>query len=102
VTLKVTNMLSIERPGAMTAAAIVDVFRRGQFLSRNTTTGVEFRNGAEPADLSAWLTTVRRKSYLRGRVMRAIRRTLRLVYRTLPRDTQHSLNDFKNAVRNRV
>jgi hypothetical protein len=102
VNLTVDNFLVIPAMTRRTPEAIVDVLAAGDFVSRNGPTGIEYRNGSARTDFDNWLTTVRRGSYYRGRILRSVRRALRSFYKLLPRDTQHSLNDFKNSVRNKV
>jgi hypothetical protein len=102
--LTVANVLSIPAPKERTAEAIAQALREGDFVSRNQPTGIEYRNGkgADRTDFDVWLPAVQKKSYYRGKLLRTLRRSLRSFYRMLPRNTQHSLNDFKNFVRNKV
>ncbi|MGA2422636.1 MAG: PHP domain-containing protein [Terriglobales bacterium] len=100
--LTVANVLSVPSPNERTAEAIAKALIEGDFVSRNCPTGIEYRNGSGKTDFDAWLQTLRRKSYSRGKILRSVRHFLRSLYRMLPRDTQHSLNDFKNFVRNKV
>src|SRR6266849_1734364 len=100
--LTVANVLSLQKQTSLTVDAIVNELRRGEFISRNRPTGVEFHNGSLRKDLDAWLLAIRRKSYTRGKLLQRIRQPLRSLYRSLPRNAQHALNDFKNFVRNKV
>ena len=100
--LTVANVLAMAAPRPLTAEAVAGSLSQGDFVSCNGPTGIEYRNGTERTDFDAWLRTVKAKSYSRARVLRSVRRFLRSCYRMLPRNTQHSLNDFKNFVRNKV
>jgi hypothetical protein len=102
VNLTVDNFLVIPDTVRRTPDAIADALTAGHFLSRNHRTGIEYPNGAARPDFDDWLQTLRRRSYYRGQMFRSVRRTLRAFYKMLPRDTQHSLNDVKNFVRNKV
>jgi hypothetical protein len=102
VKLTVANVLSIPRPASLTAAAIARELIEGECVASNLATRVEFRNGTSPTDFPSWLDQLHRQSNYRGRALRVVRRGLRRAYHWLPRDTQRSLNDFKNFVRNKV
>jgi PHP domain len=100
--LAVANIISLSVPSPTGANAIIQHLREGNFVSRNLPTGVEYRNGAASSDFDAWLQRLREKSYYRGRILGTVRSSLKSVYKMLPRDTQRSLNDVKNFVRNKV
>jgi hypothetical protein len=100
--LAVTNIISLSAPSSGAAEAIIQHLREGNFVSRNLPTGIEYRNGAASSDFNTWLRTLREKSYYRGRLLGSVRSGLKSVYKMLPRDTQRSLNDVKNFVRNKV
>jgi hypothetical protein len=100
VNLTVANLLSLPSPG--TAEAIVHDLTEGDFTSRNIPTGIEYRNGSDSTDFDEWLRMLHKSAYRRGRFLGGIRTGLKSVYRMLPRDTQKSLNDVKNFVRNKV
>jgi hypothetical protein len=100
--LAVTNIISLSAPCPAAADAIIQHLQDGNFVSRNLPTGIEYCNGGESNDFDAWLQKVRTKSYYRGRFLGTVRCGLKSVYKTLPRDTQRSLNDLKNFVRNKV
>jgi hypothetical protein len=100
--LIVTNVLSLPMPADRTATGIANVLTGGDFVSRNLPTGIEYSNGSSATDFDAWLQTVIGRSYYRGKLLRSIRSYLKSLYKMLPRDAQHSLNDFKNFVRNKV
>src|SRR5262245_22064921 len=102
VTLTVANVLSIPRPASLTAAAIARELIEGDCIASNHATRVEYRNGSSPTDFTGWLDQLHRQSYYRGKALRVIRRCLRRAYHLLPRETQRSLNDFKNFMRNKV
>jgi hypothetical protein len=102
VRLRAVNVLLLPGSTPKTADAIVQGLISGQVVARNLLTGVEFRNGSEPIDFDRWLVQLQQRSYIRGRILKTIRRGLRTLYKALPRNAQHSLNDFKNTVRNRV
>lgn len=100
--LTVSNVLCIPAGTTRTAEAIAAALQNGEFISRNRSTGIEYRNGTDAADFGDWVRTLNKKTFYRGRLLRTLRRGLRSVYKGLPRSTQHSLNDFKNFVRNKV
>jgi len=102
VTLSVANVLCLREPASRTPAAVASELRNRRFVSRNLVTGIEYRNESPRTDFGAWVESVARRPFYRAKIQRAIRRSLRFGYRMLPRDTQHSLNDFKNLVRNRI
>ena len=102
VNLTIANVLSLPVSECLTADAIVNMLVRGDFVSLNLSTGIEYCNGSERNDFDRWLQTLHERSYVRGKLFRHVRRTLKACYRMLPRDAQHSLNDFKNFVRNKV
>jgi hypothetical protein len=102
VTLSVTNVVCLPEPPSPTPAAIASELLNRRFVSRNLSTGIEYRHDSPGTDFDSWVESVVRKPFYRGKIQKAIRRGLRFGYRMLPRDTQHSLNDFKNLVRNRV
>jgi hypothetical protein len=99
--LAVANIISLSAPRSGAADAIIQRLSEGNFLVRNLPTGIEYRNGAS-SDFDAWLQSLREKSYYRGRLLGTVRSGLKSVYKMLPRDTQRSLNDVKNFVRNKV
>jgi hypothetical protein len=102
VKLAVANVLSIPASVERTPEAIARQIIAGNFVSRNLPTRVEYRNGNETTDFDAWLQMLLRKPYYRGKLLRGVRSGLRSIYKKLPRDAQHSLNDVKNFVRNKV
>jgi hypothetical protein len=102
VNLTVANVLSVPRLNSQNEEAIVNSLIHGDFLSRSLPTGIEYRNGSEATDFDAWLRTLRRRRYYWGELLQSARRCLKVVYKMLPRDAQHSLNDIKNFVRNKV
>ena len=97
----VANVLSPVTNGADTES-ILRALTAGDFVSQNLPAGVEYRNGAHATDFDSWLEQILQRSYYRGRVLRSVRRCLKSAYKMLPRNTQHSLNDIKNYVRNKV
>lgn len=100
--LTVTNVLSVPSSEGSAVGSLVESLTHGDFVARSLTTGIEFHNGAEPTDFEAWLQTVLEGSYLRGRMLRGVRRSLKLIYSQLPRNARRPLNHFKNFVRNKV
>jgi hypothetical protein len=100
--LKVTNTLAVPADTPRTAEGISRALLAGTFAARNSETAIEYRNGPGGSEFGSWVSTVARRSYFRGKVLRRVRRFLRSIYRGLPRNTQKSLNDFKNLVRNKV
>lgn len=102
VTLSVANVLCLRELSSRTPVAIASELRNRRFVSRNLLTGIEYRHESPRTDFAAWVASVAGRSFYRAKIQRAIRRSLRFGYRLLPRDTQHSLNDFKNLVRNRI
>jgi len=102
VNLTVDNFLVIPDTVRGTPDAIAEALSAGNFVSRNDRTAIEYPNGAARPDFGDWLQTLRRRSYYGGHMLRRVRRTLRALYKMLPRDAQHSLNDVKNFVRSKV
>jgi hypothetical protein len=102
VNLTVANVISLTASGQPTSEAIVAALMAGDFVSRNLPTGIEYRNGSEATDFDPWLQALLKRRYYRGKLLRSVRSCLKSFYRILPRDAQHSLNDFKNFVRNKV
>jgi hypothetical protein len=102
VNLKVANVVLLSAAYPKDTEEIVGQLRGGDFASRNLPTGIEYCNGSESSDFDEWLGRLRRGSYGRGRFLGGLRSGLKSVYRMLPRDTQRSLNDIKNFVRNKV
>jgi hypothetical protein len=100
--LTVTNVLSLRNPGRLTVEAVVSVLMSGTFLSRNIPTAIEYHNGPEKTDFDTWLQATLKKSYYRGKLRQSVRSGMKRVYRLLPRDVQHLLNDIKNYIRNKV
>jgi hypothetical protein len=100
--LAVANVIVMDKPGAISADAIVQCLKEGSFTARNLVTGIEYRNGSPRTDFSSWLKAIRARSYYRGRILRKIRSGLRSAYKKLPRYIQRRLNDVKNVVRNNV
>ena len=100
--LAVANIISLSAPRSGAADAIIERLSEGHFVVRNLPTGIEYRNGAASSDFDAWLQRLRETSYYRGRLLGTVRSGLKSVYKMLPRDTQRSLNDVKNFVRNKV
>lgn len=100
--LAVANLLEIEDVAERTPDAIASALMSGSFVARNRNTAVELRNGERATELVPWLEALRKRSFRRGQLLRGIRRCLRRAYKSLPRQTQRSLNDVKNAVRNRI
>jgi len=100
--LAVANIISLSAPSSGAVDAIIQHLREGTFVVRNLPTGIEYRNGAPSIDFDAWLQRLHEKSYYRGRLLGTVRSGLKSVYKMLPRDTQRSLNDVKNSVRNKV
>lgn len=100
--LKVTNTLAVAAETPRTVEGISRALLAGYFTARNSETAIEYRNSPGGTEFDAWAVAVGRRSYIRGKVLRRVRRLLRSIYRGLPRNTQKSLNDFKNLVRNKV
>jgi hypothetical protein len=100
--LRAVNVLCLPESTPRTADAIANALASGQVVARNLFTGIEYRNGAGQGDFDRWFELLQKRSYVRGRILKTLRRVLRTLYKALPRNAQHSLNDFKNAVRNRV
>jgi hypothetical protein len=100
--LTVANVLSLPAAVERTPEGIARRIMAGGFVSRNLPTGVEYGNGPGRIELGPWLKSVLTKSYYRGKLLRGVRRGLRSIYKKLPRNAQHSLNDVKNFVRNKV
>jgi hypothetical protein len=98
--LTVSNVLSLPCGVERTPEAIAQALLAGNFTSRNLPTGIEYRNDLDV--LIRWAEALHHRTYYRGRFLWTIRRCLRSIYRVLPRDTQHSLNNVKNFVRNKV
>jgi hypothetical protein len=102
VNLTVSNVISIPKPVELSAEVVIRALTEGEFVARNLPTGVEYCNWPQTADFDSWLRTLNTSSLYRGRLLRSVRSCLRSCYKLLPRDAQHSLNDFKNFVRNKV
>ena len=102
VRLTVTNEISVPSTERNTVGSLIHSLTHGEFVARNLTTGIEYHNGAEWVAFDAWLQTLVERSYLRGRVLRGVRRSLRFIYKQMPRNAQRPLNNFKNFVRNKV
>jgi hypothetical protein len=102
VNLKVANVLCLPSRTDLTVESVSRCLGEGDFVALNAPTGVSYRNGSQRTEFDAWFAGMHKQSYLRGRMLRTVRRSLRSVYRMLPRDMQHSLNNFKNYVRNKV
>jgi hypothetical protein len=100
--LKVSNVLHVDTAGRRTAEAILRAMKQAAFASHNLPTGIRYHSGARRPDFDAWADAVASRTYYRGRVLHSIRTQLKSAYKMLPRDMQHSLNDLKNFVRNRV
>ncbi|MGH9326671.1 MAG: PHP domain-containing protein [Terriglobia bacterium] len=100
--LTVANIISLPAPHELTAEAIVSALLEGDFVTRNTATGIEYHNRSESDGFGAWAEAVLRRPFYRARLRRSARRCLRSCYRMLSPRTQHSLNDIKNFVRNKV
>jgi hypothetical protein len=100
--LAVANIISVSVPSPSGADEIIQHLREGHFLCRNLPTGIEYRNGDASIDFDAWLQRLHEKSFYRGRLLGTFRSGLKSVYKMLPRETQRSLNDVKNFVRNKV
>lgn len=99
--LKVVNFLSLSSSCPRTPEAIAQALIAGDFVSCNRETKIDYRNGAGALDLPDWMRTLP-GSTSRVTLRRRVRRCLRSLYKSLPRNAQHSLNDVKNFVRNRV
>jgi hypothetical protein len=102
INLTVGNVLCFRTSGALTPDDIARILIKGDFVARNFATGVEYRNGSNRTDFDAWLKALCNRSYYRGKLLRGVRRSLKSVYKVLPRDLRHSLNDVKNYIRNKV
>jgi hypothetical protein len=100
--LSVSNVISVEATGDPMSEAIVRAIRDGNFESTNRPTGIRYRNGTTPSEFDAWVEDVTGRTYVGGRIRRSVRAKLKSLYKSLPGDMQHSLNDFKNFVRNKV
>ena len=101
VGLTVANVASIST-GEVTKDAIVRALTSGDFISESLPTGMRYCNRSDTREFDSWLLSVQQRSYRRGRILGGVRRCLKSLYKVLPRQTQHSLNDFKNFVRNKV
>jgi hypothetical protein len=97
--LAVRNLISLARPHNLSAQAILDAIRCGEFVSRNITTNIEHRNGSEEVEFNTWVQMLHGRSYGPGRLLSSVRDGLKLTYKMLPRPAQRSLNDVKNIVR---
>jgi PHP domain len=102
VNLTVANVILLTVPSPRTAEAVVSALTTGDFLSWNGPTGIEYANGSAATEFDPWLQALLKKSFHAGKLRHRVRRCLKSVYRSLPRNVQHSLNDAKNFVRNKV
>lgn len=100
--LTVYNVISVPVTGDRGGEAILSAIRNGNFESCNLPTGIRYRNGATATEFDAWIEDVARRSFVAGRIRHSVRARLRSFYKSLPGDMQHSLNDFKNFVRNKI
>jgi hypothetical protein len=99
---RVANVLSLTGERRRTPGDIVEALRAGEFVARNRETGIEYRNGADAPDFEQWAGSLPTGVSYQRRLRRSLRRCMRALYKSLPRNAQHSLNDVKNFVRNRV
>jgi PHP domain len=97
-----TNRISIAAGRDRTAETVMNALIEGDFVSRNDSTGIEYRNGSDKTNFDTWLETVQGKRNYRGKILGSVRSCLKPLYRMLPRDVRHSLNDVKNFVRDKV
>jgi hypothetical protein len=100
--LSVANAISFNSEGPLTAESILSALMQGDFTATNLPTGIEFKNGSAGTDLDTWIQSVTTRPYNSAKLRMRARRGLRWLYKLLPREAQHSLNDFKNFVRNKV
>ena len=102
VKLAVANTLVLSRHEGQTPDSIVKALMSGAFRSRNLATGIECRNREQAADFDAWLQDLIAQPFYRGKLLHGVRTSLKTVYKSLPRETQRSLNDVKNYVRSKL
>lgn len=102
VHLTARNILSVPAPKEQTTQAIVDALISGDFISRNKVTGIDYRNGTDRTDYDTWIKALSDRPFYRAKLKLWVRRRLRSAYKIFPRQIQHSLNDFKNFVRDKV
>jgi hypothetical protein len=103
VTLGVANVIELRPQGeALSCDLIVKKLRTGKFVSRNLTTGIQYGDWDQRSEFGQWADAVLAKPNYRGTLLRGVRTCLKRTYRLLPREAQHSLNDFKNFVRNKI
>jgi len=100
--LTIANTIRLVAPCERTTESIVTALLKGDFVTRNIVTGIEYDNRWEDGSLHAWVqATLDRKNY-RGLLRKGARRCLRSLYKMLSPKAQHSLNDIKNFVRNKI
>jgi len=102
VNLAVSNFLSLSDAVPVNGQSIAAELGAGRFSAVNSYTGVTFNNGVQANGLDAWLEDVFRNPFLKGRMLRCIRRPLKSLYGVLPRWARHLTNNFKNYIRNKI
>jgi PHP domain-containing protein len=103
VRLSVSNVISLDAPAeSLTTDFIVSSMKRGHFVTKNVTTGIQYGRSTDTSHFDRWSETIVNRVYYRGMIQRAARLGLKWAYQALPRNTQHSLNDLKNSIRNKI
>jgi PHP domain-containing protein len=100
--LAVSNVITLQKPIDWTPEALMRQIIQKDFVVSNLCTGVDYVNGPSKGQFDRWLDGALKRSYARGKCLAVARRLMKAFYKMLPRRAQHSINDFKNFVRNHV
>src|SRR5216684_2426706 len=100
--LTASNVISVAAGRDRTPGTVVRALIEGDFVSSNSPTGIDYRNGSDRTDFDTWLQTLRTRSNYKGKILASVRSCLKPIYRMLPRGIRYSLNEVKNFVRDKV
>ncbi len=99
---RISNLVLIPRGEELTPTLILDRLRQGRFLNFNRNTALSLPGDSRPAEIAAWLAEVRQRLGRKALLVGRVKKVLRFCYHLLPRSAQHRINDFKNAIKNRL
>jgi hypothetical protein len=99
---RLKNLLLIPRGEPLTPASIVQSLQRGEFLNYNQNRGRSLSGNASAEAIEKWLDALKGERNLKVETVERFRAVLRQIYHLLPRSARPLVNDFKNALKNRL
>lgn len=99
---EINNLLLIPREGDLNPEMVITKLRQKEFLNYSRKLKRNLSGNCSPEQMGSWLNGVERQCHIKAEIMRVMRESLRFFYHLLPLSARGHVNDFKNAVKNRL